>query len=218
MDTPLEKRESSYIHIPKDIRILFVLAIVLIIARVLIFDSSYFIYLLWNIFLAVLPFVVSTILLRRADMNKLSKPLFVLGGIVWLLLLPNAPYIVTDLIHIGRGHGVPILYDTFLLFSSAWLGLMLFMHSLSHIEAIMTIMYSKRIAAIKIPSIIFLTSIGIYIGRYLRFNSWDVFADPSFFGDTWRTVVHPVHFVEACLFILPCFFFLYLSYRAWKTR
>ena len=217
MENTLSQDSLRRIVIPKDVRLLLLLAVVLNLARIFLFHSTYFIYLLWNIFLALLPFLVSLILLWQSSRGKLSKALFVLASLVWLLLLPNAPYIVTDLIHIGRGHGAPILYDTFLLFSSAWLGLVLFMHSLSHIEKIILDKYGKLIVTIKIPSIILLVSIGIYIGRYLRFNSWDIFADPSFFGNTWLNLSHPIHFKEACLFILPCSFFLYISYRAWKS-
>ncbi len=206
------------ISVPRDIRLLLLLAVILNLARILLFHSTYFIYLLWNIFLALLPFLVSSIMLWQNNKGKLSKIFFAPSSLIWLLLLPNAPYIVTDLIHIGRGHGAPILYDTFLLFSSAWLGLILFAYSLSHIEKIILEKYGKFIASIKIPSIILLVSIGIYIGRYLRFNSWDIFTDPSFFGNTWMNLSHPIHFKEACLFILPCSFFLYISYRAWKVR
>lgn len=217
----MEKNETSEIkiklYIPKEIWIIFFLAIGLNIARMLVFNSTYFIYLLWNIFLAILPFIVSALLSWQENLGKLSKVVFILGSLVWLLLLPNAPYIVTDFIHLGKGHGAPVLYDAFLLFSSAWLGLLLFMYSLRDIEKIIRAKYGKLIATIKVPSIILLVSIGIYIGRYLRFNSWDVFTDPSFFGNTWQTLTHPIHFGEACIFILPCFFFLYVFYIAWKS-
>ena len=203
--------------VPKDIIIVFVLAITLILARVTIFHSSYFTYLLWNIFLAILPFVLSSAIVWFHRKGKLSKLIFIIGGIFWLLLLPNAPGLVTDLIHMSRLQGGVALYDTFLLFSSAWLGLLLFMYSLSDIEKIILDKYGKLISNIKVVSIILLTSIGIYIGRYLRFNSWDIF-NPSLFEDTWTRFTHPVHFSEACLFVIPCFFFLYMIYRAWKSK
>lgn len=204
------------IYIPKDIQILLFLTVVLNIVRMIVFQSSYFDYILWNIFLAVVPFVISIVLLNRSRKGTLRTSLFIIGGVLWLLALPNAPYIVTDLIHIGKGHGAPVLYDTFLLFSSAWVGMILFLHSLSHMEEIIVRKFTSKYLSSSIALIIFLCSVGIYIGRYLRFNSWDIFTDMSFFGDTLRTLSHPTHFTEACLFIVPCFFFTYLSYRAWK--
>lgn len=211
-------QSNKFKFIPKDMIYIFILAVVLNIVRIVIFHSLYLAYMLWNIFLAILPFVVSSILLWYANKNKLPTIIFILGSMVWILLLPNAPYIVTDLIHIGRGHGAPILFDTFLLFSSAWLGVLLFVNSLSHIEKILLYKYGNRIALIKVPSIILLVSIGVYIGRYLRFNSWDVFADPTFFGNTWQGVVHPINITEAIIFITTCFFFLCMSYWAWKSK
>lgn len=205
------------INIPKDVRIILLLAIVLNILRILLFQSTYLIYILWNIFLAILPFIVSSALIWYSNTKNLTKPIFIVGSILWLLLLPNAPYIVTDLIHIGPRHGAPIFFDTFLLFSSAWAGLILWMYSMSHMEEIIKIRYSKRFISFGIPIIIFLTSIGMYIGRYLRFNSWDVFTHPSFFKDTFKIFFHEVHLTEAITFIAYCFLFLYMAYRAWKA-
>jgi len=204
-------------NIPKQILILLALAVILNIARVILFDSTYFLFILWNIFLAILPFVVSSALTWYSSTKNLTKPIFIIGSILWLLLLPNAPYIVTDLIHIGPRHGVPIFFDTFLLFSSAWAGLILWMYSLSHMEEIIKVRYSKRFVSFGIPIIIFLTSVGMYIGRYLRFNSWDVFTDSSFFQDTFKILSHQVHLTEAVTFISYCFLFLYMAYRAWKA-
>lgn len=198
-----------------DIQLLGGLVLALTLARILIFDSMYFVYLLWNVFLAALPFAVSSFLVWRSREGKISKVFFILGGIVWMLLLPNAPYIVTDLIHIGRGHGAPVLFDTFLLFSAAWLGLVLFFRSLDQIKKILYQTYSKNSVRIIVLAVMLLTSVGIYIGRYLRFNSWDVLTDVSVVGNTWQTITHPAHFLEACLFIVPCFVFVYMSYEAW---
>ena len=202
--------------IPKQIIIILALAVILNIARVVLFDSTYFLFILWNIFLAILPFVISTILLYYANKQKLSKLFFIIIGIFWLLLIPNAPYLLTDLIHISSRHGAPVLYDAFLLFSSAYIGLLLGLYSIWHIEQITIMKYGKRIASIKIPVIIFIISIGVYIGRYLRFNSWDIFVNHSLLGDTLNALSRPTHQNEAVIFIFSCFLVLYMSYRAWK--
>ncbi len=217
MDT-LQKDNSSMLRIPKDLRILLMLAVVLNILRILVFRSDYLVYILWNIFLAILPFIVSSILLWHSNKSNIKIHFLILGLLLWILLLPNAPYIVTDLIHIGNNHGAPILFDTFLLFSSAWAGLILGMYSIFHIENIFKKRFSKKVANTSVPVIIFFASVGIYIGRYLRFNSWDIFTDARFFGHTFKTLSHSAHFAEAMTFILVCFLFLYMSYRAWKSE
>lgn len=213
----MDSQNKKITTIPQQVLLILTLAVALNIARVFIFHSLYFVYLLWNIFLAILPFLISYILLWRNAAGKLSNTIFILFGIVWLLFLPNAPYIVTDLIHMGRGHGVPLLFDTFLLFSSAWIGIILCVQSILHIDTIIISKYGLRVSKIIIPLIIFLTSVGVYIGRYLRFNSWDIFADQSFFGDTIGNLSHPVHFNEALLFISVCFVFIYMAYNAQRN-
>ena len=104
------------IYVPKYIIILLGLAVMLNIGRIFLFASDYYVYLLWNIVLAILPFIISSMLLLRAQKGKFNIAFFIIGGILWLLLIPNAPYIVTDLIHIHEQSRMPILYDSFLLF------------------------------------------------------------------------------------------------------
>ncbi len=203
--------------IPKQISILLLLVVLLEIARILIFHSTYFVYLLWNIFLAMIPFIISSILLFYLNNKKLKIPMFIVGGILWLFFLPNAPYIVTDIIHIGRSHSAPILYDTFLVFSSAWLGLILGMYSLLHIETIIKSKLSDKMSSLIMVAIIFLTSFGVYLGRFLRFNSWDIFYDVSLlFNNILGITTKPTDHTDAYWFTMLSFVFIYLSYRAWK--
>ncbi len=206
-------------YFPKQIIILLILVVVLSVIRITVFHSSQFIYLLWNIFLAILPFIISSILLWYFNNKKLTKAIFVIGGIIWLLLLPNAPYIVTDMMHLGRGRIVIPLYDTFLLFSSAWVGLLLGMYSLSQIEKIIRSKYTTIVTFFIIAGIILLTSFGMYLGRFLRFNSWDVFSNPSIlFKNIWVIFSEPFNYIDAYLFTGFSFIFIYVSYIAWKHR
>lgn len=205
------------INVPKQIVLLLILAVSLNILRMIIFGSFSLIYILWNIFLAILPFLISSLLLKQAKEVRLSKGVFIIGIIFWVLLLPNAPYLVTDLIHIGVVHNVPALYDSILLFSSAWVGMLLWMHSLFHIEQIFRMKYSILKVKIIIAIIIFLTSFGVYLGRFLRFNSWDIFVNHfSVLKSVWGILSQSALHIEAYLYTALFFFFIYLSYGAWK--
>lgn len=204
--------------IPKSILILIILAVVLNVFRVFLFDKFSFIYLLWNIFLAFIPFAISSILLYFASNHKLKKSLFFIGGIFWLLFIPNSPYIVTDLIHIGEIHAVPALYDSFLLFSSAWVGLLLGMYSIYHIEQILKMKYSQKITSTIIVIIMLFISFGIYLGRFLRFNSWDIFERPlSFINGVGEVFSHSSNYIEAILYTALFLFFIIMSYNSWRT-
>lgn len=206
------------INIPKSIILLIILSVVLNILRIIIWDKISFIYILWNIFLAILPFLISSILLNIDNKNKLNNTIFFSIGIIWLLLIPNAPYIITDLIHIGEVRAVPVLYDSFLLFGSAWVGLLLGLYSINHIENILTKKYSQKITHFVMVIIVLFISFGIYLGRFLRFNSWDVFARPSSFIIGLKEIfTNMSNLFEAMLYTVLFFFFIFISYISWKS-
>ncbi len=206
------------INIPKQIILLTILVVILVITRIFMFDSFSLIYILWNVFLAILPFLISLFLLHRVKLNKINRVVFIIGVIFWLLLLPNAPYLVTDLIHVGVVYKVPALYDSILLFSSAWVGMLLGMHSLLHMEKIVRIRYSGWRVNMIISIILLLTSFGMYLGRFLRFNSWDIFVNhSSILKSTWKLLSQSSEHLNAYLYIGLFFSFLLFSYHAWRS-
>ncbi|MEJ7659093.1 MAG: DUF1361 domain-containing protein [Hymenobacter sp.] len=104
------------------------LSFALIAVRIFITGRLQFAFLLWNLFLAAIPFGLSAALTlaARPPGARLLLPV----GAVWLLFFPNAPYLVTDLFHLERRVGVPYWYDLALIMSCAWNGLMLAFASL----------------------------------------------------------------------------------------
>jgi len=210
---------KNYITIPKTVTILLSLAVVLNLARISIYNSTAHIYILWNMFLAFLPLVVSLILIMYENKKQLTKLRLIIGGVVWLLLIPNAPYIVTDLIHIGVGRTVPVLFDAFVLFSSALVGLVMGMYSIFHIEKILLARYGKKATSYMVTIIILLISFGVYLGRFLRWNSWDVFINPmSLFEDVKEAIVYPASHNAVFIYTGLFFIFIFMSYMAWKHR
>jgi uncharacterized membrane protein len=203
--------------IPRDILIILILAGVLNILRVIVFGSHSFVWLFWNIFLAMIPFFISTTLLWLDKKEKLNKTIFIIGGIVWLIFIPNAPYLVTDFIHIGVVRSVPVLYDTFLLFGFAWAGLYLGLYSISHIEEIIRKRYSYITCEIIIPIIMLLIGFGVYLGRALRFNSWDVFTNHiSLLNHIWKIISQATIHAEVYFYTILISVFLYLFYKSFK--
>jgi uncharacterized membrane protein len=96
-----------------------------------------------------------------------------------LLFFPNAPYIVTDLKHIGIGGGIPILYDVLLLSAAAWTGLLLGLTSLFLMHRVARRFLGVVNAWAVVVGVLTLSSFGIYLGRVQRWNSWDVFTQPG---------------------------------------
>lgn len=207
------------IKIPKSIIYLFYLALVLNILRVFLFGNTAFLYILWNILLAFIPFFISSILLLRTNKENIIKPFFIIGFILWFIFLPNAPYVITDFIHLGRIHSVPVMYDIFLLFASAWVSLLMGLYSLLHMEKILLLRFTKKITDIIIVIIIFFTSFGVYLGRYFRFNSWDLFTSHrSLVSTIWDIFTQSNNYINVYSYTILFFFFIYISYISFKNR
>ena len=206
------------IKIPKSIIYFLILAGMLNILRVLIFGNITFLYLFWNILLASIPFFISSILVLRTDKDNMIKPFFIIGFILWFIFLPNAPYVVTDFIHLGRIHGVPVMYDIFVLFSSSYVSLLFGLYSLEHMEKIFLLKFSKKITNIIIIITILFTSFGIYLGRFLRFNSWDLFTShSSIISSVFRIFTGPNSYISVCSYTFLFFLFIYISYISFKN-
>ena len=146
----------------------------LIAFRMALYGNMGFVYFGWNLFLAVVPVVFSRILVK---FNKINfKGILVLCG--WLLFLPNAPYLITDIIHFSERPPVSKWFDLLLITSAAWNGLILGVVSLMQVENFLQQHIAKWKLNIIMFAAIFICSFGIYLGRFERYNSWDVVTDP----------------------------------------
>lgn len=137
-----------------------------------------FLFLLWNLFLAWIPYLLSNNLKLFANGRKQGQ-LNWLILLVWLLFFPNAPYLVTDLLHLKPRAPIPFLYDVLLFFFFACLGLILAYLSLAKVHHFLIYRFSRPLVWSLILFFMVLSSFGIYIGRFLRWNSWDVFIQPQ---------------------------------------
>lgn len=147
----------------------------LIAARYVYSGEYRFFFLVWNLFLAWLPFTVSFLFvkLHRAAWWKQSAVFA-----VWLLFFPNTLYVVTDLIHLKETGMAPLWYDAIVLFTAALAGLMMGFISLTKAELFLMNLFSQRTAALLAVALLLLGSFGVYLGRFLRWNSWDIIQDP----------------------------------------
>jgi len=143
----------------------------------------------WNTFLAAIPYFISTQLLQRSKINFASFTLLA----TWLLFFPNAPYIITDVLHYQERPPVPYWYDLILVVSAAWNGLILGLISLMNVE----IFLNRHLKPVMVKALVcisfFLCGYGVFIGRFLRFNSWDIVSDP---GNLAYTSAHHIFFPQ----------------------
>jgi uncharacterized membrane protein len=149
-------------------------------------------WLAWNLFLAWIPFLLALLLYQRARAGASWRVLAPLG-LLWLAFFPNAPYLITDLKHIGHGAQVPVLYDVLLLSAAAWLGLLLGLTSLFLVHGVARRLVGTLDAWALVVAVLALSSFGIYLGRVQRWNSWDLVVHPTSIGDQIGSgLLHPL--------------------------
>jgi uncharacterized membrane protein len=152
-------------------------AILLVFLRIYKTGSVHFIFLIWNLVLAGIPWILSTFLILYPKMRKRIIIPFIFG-IVWIMFIPNAFYIITDLFHLNYENVAPVWFDLVLIFSFAWAGILLGFSSLKDMEVIMGERINKKFVPYIISGVLFLSSFGIYLGRMLRWNSWNIINHP----------------------------------------
>ena len=137
-------------------------------------------FLIWNLFLAWIPFMIAYFTYTVTLNRKWIYVIIPIAAFFWMIFFPNAPYILTDFQHLaGNGGGVPVWYDVMLLIWFAFTGLLLGMVSLFLMQEIIRREFGGWVGWGFVVLVAGLSSTGIYMGRFLRWNSWDIILNPS---------------------------------------
>ena len=174
------------------------LAVAMTAVRVVHSGSWVYTFLVWNLFLAWIPLAFALVLwwVSQWPRRPWGLSMALLGG--WLLFFPNAPYIVTDLMHVGAHHDVPLWYDAMMLFVFAWNGLLLGFVSLWIVHQIVERRLGVVAGWLMVASALVAGGFGIYLGRFLRWNSWDVVTMPhSLLANILDLLVNPLAYPHA---------------------
>ena len=152
----------------------------LVLARVAYTESGRHLGLIWNLFLAWIPFMLAyfahAFSWRRAALY-LIMPLIAL---LWLIFFPNAPYMLTDLQDLARRvTGAPLWYDVIIVVWCSWTGMLLGVISLYLMQDIIMRSFGRLAGWVFVFVISGLSSFGVYIGRFVRLNSWDILQNPA---------------------------------------
>jgi uncharacterized membrane protein len=168
------------------------LVVAMVGARVAYTGNSHYESLVWNLFLAWIPFVFALYVYDGYRRRRAGLSLWA-GGLLWLVFFPNAPYIVTDFKWLRSWTGAPIWYDVILLSAAAWCGLLLGFMSLYLMQAVVRRALGTVNAWLFALGALGLSSFGVYLGRFERWNSWDVFTRPRVLAaELWSGVVSPL--------------------------
>jgi uncharacterized membrane protein len=180
----------------------------LICCRIIYTGKISFLFLIWNLFLAWLPFFLSN-QLKKSNTSISARQIFML--LLWLLFFPNSLYLVTDLIHLDDKSIVPKWFDAVIIFSACFLGLLLGFISLLQVENFLMNWFSNKKLNIGVFIILFVASFGVYLGRFLRWNSWDIVSNPfQLFYSILNNVFNPIDhwYTWAITIIFTLFYYL----------
>jgi uncharacterized membrane protein len=192
------------------------LSIMLVFARIQWSGSIMYVFLIWNLFLAWIPFLTAHFL-RESCEQKSSAYIKLFLFLLWLIFFPNSPYMITDLFHLNKKIGIPLWFDLVLILSFAWNGLLLGFASLIEVQRFLESFLSKKIVMFFISFLMVLCSFGIYLGRYPRWNSWDILSNPvSLFGDIYNMLIHPLD--NTRMIGVTFFFSLFLLLSFWTLN
>jgi uncharacterized membrane protein len=141
-------------------------------------DTLGYFFLNWNLLLAWIPLGLAFLLWRLQRRTRRPKLLMLAVFAGWFLFFPNSPYIVSDLIHLSPRNSVPLWFDTIMIFSFAWNGLILGFVSLWLVQQLVTGWLGNAASWLLVAGTLGATGFGIYLGRFERWNSWDILVDP----------------------------------------
>jgi uncharacterized membrane protein len=162
--------------------------ILLVVIRIVYTNNLSYIFYGWNLFLAIIPWLCSSRLQKHKRIDLTSILLLAL----WLLFLPNAPYVITDIFHYELREPIPMWYDLLIVTTGAWNGLLLGIVSLMQVEKILTNFLGKIWVQGFVFTSLMLCGYGVYIGRYSCYNSWDIITKPQhILLDSLHQIRHP---------------------------
>jgi uncharacterized membrane protein len=165
-------------------------------------------FLVWNLFLAWVPYWISCYLFKPTE--KLNLRLLLVFG-CWIAFLPNAPYLLTDFVHLNNS-GKLKWFDIVLFSSYATCGILLFHKSLSLFRTIYLKQISPLMGRLFTIAVLGVSAYGIYVGRVMRYNSWDVLTNPFGLGRSIFRSIFDWDHLKHTLYITSLFLlFLYIS-------
>jgi uncharacterized membrane protein len=193
-----------------------VVSILLAKARMAYSNTSDYSSLIFNLCLAWIPFVFASIAYVVSWRRKLLYLVVPVCALVWLIFFPNAPYILTDFQHLStNANNAPLWFDVLMLIWFAWTGLLLGVVSLYYMQEIVTRAFGRVTGWLFTILVTILSSVGISLGRFYRWNSWDILGDPMPIAhDIWGWLRHPFANLRTYGFTLlftSLFLFVYLA-------
>ncbi len=183
-----------------------------------------YVFLVWNLFLAWIPYLASLWTSYLYQRQPRSWGYLLLPSLVWLIFFPNAPYIITDFLHLQPRSPIPLWYDIGLISIFAWTGLFLAVFSLRTMQRLVKVWAGSMASWLFVFMVIGLSGLGIYLGRFLNWNSWDLFFHPyHVLTDVAIRLIYPLNHPQTvgvtflfAAFLLVCY--LTITIGQWSEQ
>jgi uncharacterized membrane protein len=208
------EKAFKYLHNNKKVALLaFVsaLSVTLLTLRILATRDFGFIFLVWNLFLAWVPLLFIKWVWEKERFRQLPFLLLSAYLTVWLLFFPNAPYIITDLKHLKAVPDHLLWYDALMIFTFALAGFLTGLYSIRIVHRIISYRWNQQLAWTLVAGSMLLSGFGVFLGRYGRWNSWDIIVQP---GALARGIFRSMQDPFAIKYTLSFSFVLMLMYFA----
>ena len=180
------------------------ISVVLGIVHIRVSGTNNFAFLLFNLGLAWIPLLAAGVAYAASRRRVTFYLVMPICTLVWLIFFPNAPYLLTDFGHLAYANAnTPQWFDVIVLVWFAWTGLILGITSLYLIQEIVRRTFNALIGWIFTVSAVILSSVGVYMGRFLRWNSWDLLQDPlPIAREMYGIVRHPITYLPTYVFTI----------------
>lgn len=177
--------------------------------RIKITHDIFMLFLVWNLFLALIPYPI----IHAVHLYTKKRVTRVILLLTWILILPNSFYILTDLVHLTKSKDELIWFDIPFISLFTILGFISGIQSMAAFEKLISTTVSSKLKEFLMTSICLLCGFGIYIGRILRYNSWDILSNPS---SLLQDIVPLLIQKEPLLFSIHFGIFIYILYTSKK--
>ncbi len=190
----IKTTNKNMVRVITNLMILSIIGCIMVGFRVYMTGSLKFAFLIWNLFLAWIPLGFSltmkwiTVNIRNGTKKRIYLLFF---GFLWLMFYPNAPYIITDIIHLGNynyysmrhnlyGNNASIIiwYDFILVMFFVFKGYIIGHISLFTVHKMVEKKFKKILGWIFVLTTSILSGYAIFLGRYIRINSWEIISNP----------------------------------------
>jgi uncharacterized membrane protein len=188
-------------------------SVALVVARIISTGNLRYGFMVWNLFLAWLPLVFALLACEAYQTSSPRHWRFIGLAGAWLLFFPNAPYICTDLIHLTTRYYSHFWVDLTLILLCALTGLVLGFVSLYLMQSVVEQKLGRPASWLFIAAVAALSGFGIYLGRFMRFNSWDVLFRPvQLYRGIGNWVADPLADLNSLAFPFLFAGFLFITY------